>query len=147
MIYLQWVWPPQPKFRSMQIWLYTFCLPPPFPIPYWDLDNFGRFGSIHYFILTRMHSSRMRTVRNSSRLPGGCTCRGVGRYPPPSRYTPPWTEWLTDRCKNITFTTSFRTVKIVKLLLTNLHIHSKKVVQIQTKSDAVGHNVDKHSCL
>ena len=28
--------------------------------------------------LTRMHSSRMRTVRNSSRLPGGCTwSRGV----------------------------------------------------------------------
>ena len=61
-------------------------------------------------------------------LPRGCTClgapapgvpawghllRGVpalggGRYLP--RYFPLWTEWLTDRCKNIAFTTSLRTV-------------------------------------
>ena len=55
--------------------------------------------------LTRMHSSRMRTVRNSSRLPGGVPAQGgtpragtphpgsryTPRYPPPpgSRYTPP----------------------------------------------------------
>ena len=54
-------------------------------------------------------------------LPGGCTCPGectcsrggVGRYPPTgSRYTSLWTEWLTDRCKNITFATSLRTVTI-----------------------------------
>ena len=36
-------------------------------------------------------------------LPTGCTCPGVylpGGYLP--RY-PPWTEWLTHRCKNVTF--------------------------------------------
>ena len=54
-------------------------------------------------------------------LPGGVCSRGVsapggwsstpplgpGRYPCP----PPWTEWMTDRCKNITLAkTSFRPV-------------------------------------
>ena len=42
--------------------------------------------------------------------PGGCVCPGgvfpgeYGRHPPDQRQTPPppWTEWLTDRCKNIT---------------------------------------------
>ena len=112
-------------------------------------------------LITRMHSSRMRTVRNSSRLlgeggtcpggvpahggctclgvylvpedvpaegctwsrevylPGGCTCWGgvvylaPGGYLPrgaPAQVLPPWTEWLTDRCKNITFATWLRTV-------------------------------------
>ena len=58
---------------------------------------------------TRMHSSRMRTVRSSSRLLGGgvCpegVCPGVVVYPSMhwGRH-PPRTEWLTDRCKNITF--------------------------------------------
>ena len=67
---------------------------------------------------TRMHSSRMRTVRCSDRLrevpvqgglpyggvcPGGGVCLGVytGRHPPgPRRRHPfPW----TDTCENITF--------------------------------------------
>ena len=48
-------------------------------------------------------------------LLGECTCPGggVGRYPPPlGAGTPPplWTEWLTDRCKNITFATLLRTI-------------------------------------
>ena len=57
---------------------------------------------------TRMHSSRMRTARFSGRLyrEGGWGCLPLGPggvyhtslSPPP----PPWTEWLTDRCKNIT---------------------------------------------
>ena len=132
-------------------------------------------------ITTRMHSSRMRTVRNSSRLrgvylprgylvlggmpsPGGCTCLGVylvpgggvpakGGVPGPRGFLPrdavpaggggggTWSggcTWsrgvylpggvpgprgegicpgtlpvnrMTDRCKNITFATSLRTVK------------------------------------
>ena len=74
-----------------------------------------------------MHSSRMRTARlltvSQHALPGGvylvggvpsqgsvpawegvhahrgCTCLGGGTWP---GTPPPWTEWLTDRCKNIT---------------------------------------------
>ena len=63
---------------------------------------------------TRMHSSRMRTVRFSGRRGGlasgqeGCLPGGVcpgGCLPGGRGFTPPllWTEWLTDRCKNITF--------------------------------------------
>ena len=69
---------------------------------------------------TRMHSSRMRTVRSVSRLPGGrggayrgcvlpggvCLVRGgVPALVPP--------RGQTDTCKNITFATSLRTVKMV----------------------------------
>ena len=37
-------------------------------------------------------------------LPRGCTCPALylGRYPPPL-----WTEWLSDRCKNINFANLF----------------------------------------
>ena len=126
-----------------------------------SIDNFNAHQATSFVIIwpqkitpTRMHSSRMRTVRNSSRLQGGggwCTCLGGGGYLIPGgctwsqggvpglggvylvsgvnlawgctwsrgvvpargctwsrgvylpRYPPPWTEWLTDRCKNITF--------------------------------------------
>ena len=64
-----------------------------------------------------MHSSRMRTVRNSSRLlgvgwggcllPGGCLLLGVVSQHALSQ-TPP--RGQTHRCKNITFATSLRTV-------------------------------------
>ena len=86
-------------------------------------------------ILTRMHSSRMRAVRNSSRLLGGVCCWGVpasggclvrgvtcsggclvpggacsGRVSQHTlRQTPPVNR-ITDRCKNITFATLLRTV-------------------------------------
>ena len=86
-----------------------------------------------------MHSSRMRIVRNRSCLlqggvclVRGCVCSGRGVLAPGGawsggvsaprgggvvsqhalRQTPLWTEWLTDRCKNITFATSLRTVMI-----------------------------------
>ena len=55
-----------------------------------------------YTVQTRMHSSRMRTVRRSSRLAGGCLPRGVsvgGVCTPP----PLWTAFLTHACENITF--------------------------------------------
>ena len=82
--------------------------------------------------LTRMHSSRMRTVCSGSHLTGGClvpggVCsRGVpgpGEVPRPggglvqgsgipacTEVDPPVNR-MTDRCKNITFATSLRTVK------------------------------------
>ena len=55
---------------------------------------------------TRMHSSRMRTVRNSSRLlgPGG----SGGGIPACTEADPHCGQ--RDRCKNITFATSLRTV-------------------------------------
>ena len=59
---------------------------------------------------TRMHSSRMYTARFSGRLRWGGVClwgtSALGCTPPAYcmlGYTPLWTEWLTDRCKNITF--------------------------------------------
>ena len=52
---------------------------------------------------TRMHSSRMRTVRSSGRRGVGVSARGECLPQCMLGYTPPWTEWLTDRCKNITF--------------------------------------------
>ena len=60
-------------------------------------------------LTNKKHSSRMRTVRSSSRLPGGGGCPPEGCLPRgcvsqhARRQTPLWTEWLTDRCKNITF--------------------------------------------
>ena len=67
--------------------------------------------------ITRMHSSRMRTICWSSRVcpgsvcPGGCLPRGVclprGCLPSRSRGVsarhPPWTEFVTHACENITF--------------------------------------------
>ena len=48
-------------------------------------------------------------------LGGGCTWSGgyLSRYPPPA--PPLWTEWLADRCKNITFATS--------LWMVNMFLH------------------------
>ena len=44
----------------------------------------------------------MRTVRSSSRRLGGLPRGGVSQHA--LEQNPPlWTEWLTDRCKNITF--------------------------------------------
>ena len=64
-------------------------------------------------VQTRTHSSRMRTVFSSSRLlgvsagrclPGGCLPREVCFIPVcTGAGTLLWTEWLTDRCENITF--------------------------------------------
>ena len=102
--------------------------------------------------LTRMHSSRMCTVRSSSCLSrGGLPQRMLGyHHPPGSR--PPWTrhppgsrhpptrhpplgadppdqattpppERMTDTCKNITFATSLRTVMIIVVLRNIAHLH------------------------
>ena len=84
-----------------------------------EVTFFSKTNNKLYFI-TRMHSSRMRTVCSSSRLFGVGVCpeRGVclgvssrgclpiggcvyssmhwGRHPPP-------VDRMTDRCKNITF--------------------------------------------
>ena len=77
---------------------------------YFNLPKFLKFQN-----LTKMHSSRMRTVRSSGRLSGegGVCSRGVwypsmhwGRHPPCGQ---------THACKNITFATSLRTVKILPL--------------------------------
>ena len=92
-----------------------------------------------------MHSSRMRTVRSSSRLSRGGLpqCRADtprsrhppgtrpdtpagSRHPPeqtpPEQTPPPGTRpdppcGQTDACKNITFATSLRTVKISVMLV------------------------------
>ena len=88
---------------------------------------------------TRMHSSRMRPVRSSDRIsgggvcsggvcsrevstpggcllgsvcPGGCLLRGGVVSQHALRQTPPPPCGQTDACKNITFATSLRTVKI-----------------------------------
>ena len=60
-----------------------------------------------------MHSSRMRAVRSSSRLPGGClprgclprgiVCIGEGVSAKGGVHLPPWTEFLPHACENITF--------------------------------------------
>ena len=83
-------------------------------------------------INTRMHSSRMRTVRSSGRLLGGvCPGGGVsaregvhpsmhwGRHPPP-------VDRMTDRCKNITFPQlRLRTVIMSGLHLLKCHPYDK----------------------
>ena len=102
---------------------------------------------------TRMHSSRMRTVRSSSRLLGG-VCQGgvsqhaLGQTPPggvPGGCLPRgciaactrtdtslWTEWLTDRCKNITFPQlRFRTVINVGPSDTSVKTFCEKRKQLQ----------------
>ena len=50
-----------------------------------------------------MHSSRMRTVRCSGRV-GGVCLGGVHLTPPP-----PWTEFLTHACENITIVAEGKT--------------------------------------
>ena len=79
---------------------------------------------------TRMHSSRMRTVRCSGRLLGqGGVCPGrvsawggclLGGGCLPDGCTPPfplWTKFLTHACENITFLQlRLRTVKIFLFL-------------------------------
>ena len=78
---------------------------------------------------TRMHSSRMRPVRSSDRISGegvsapgesapggsalgGCLLQGGVVSQHALRQTPPPPCGQTDACKNITFATSLRTVKI-----------------------------------
>ena len=60
----------------------------------------------------RMHSNGMRTVRCSSRLPGGCLhregclpreCLPRGMSAQGCVHLPLWTELLTHTCENITF--------------------------------------------
>ena len=107
------------------------------------------FGQCKQTLKTRMHSSRIRTVRSSSRLSrgrGGLPQCMLGYQPPhpwsrppgsrpprdqtPPRSRHPWSrhppgtrlprgqnpsphplgDRMTDTCKNITFTTSLRTV-------------------------------------
>ena len=89
------------------------------------------------YLWTRMHSSRMRTGRSLTvcrsllprrgegvSAPGGSDPRGVcslGGWGVVSQHAlrqtpPPWTEWMTDRCNNITLaTTSLRPVIINNL--------------------------------
>ena len=78
---------------------------------------------------TRMHSSRMHTVRNSCRLLGGGGCLVLGGVwsggvvsQHALRQTPPYGQ--TDTCKNITFATSLRTVKM-EFIVKNLSAKQK----------------------
>ena len=97
---------------------------------------------LYIYKLTRMHSSRMRTIRSGSRLSGGggasrggasggvcATWKGVlpggvcflGRcgIPACTEADSPVNR-MTDRCKNITFATSLRTV-IIEVIIQNKH--------------------------
>ena len=62
-----------------------------FPILNYKGSTGRTFLKLNNTLNTRMHSSRMRTVRNSSRLPGGgylpggCTCPGKGGGGVPAR--------------------------------------------------------------
>ena len=59
-------------------------------------------------LLTRMHSSRMRTVLSSSRLLGGGGGVGVSQHALRQTPTPPTpVDRMTDRCKNNLSATSF----------------------------------------
>ena len=70
-----------------------------------------------------MHSSRMCTVRNSSRLlsgggsphtpPRAGTLPGTDTHPPLAEQTPPVNR-ITDTCKNIAFATLLRTVIMIR---------------------------------
>ena len=66
----------------------------------------------------------MRTVRNSSRLVGGGVCLDTSQARSPST-SPPWCgprhPGQTDTCKNITFSTSLRTVMIRKHMPPSTH--------------------------
>ena len=79
---------------------------------------------------TRMHSSRMRTVHSSSRLlggglsaAGGCLLLGGGGGIPACTEADPPPRGQTDRCKNITFATSLRTVTKLTEQLRNLSVN------------------------
>ena len=84
--------------------------------------------------LTRMPSSRMRTVRNSRGVldPGGCLlpqgfllpqgCLLLGGGIPACTEADPPIDRMTDRCKNITFATSFRTVITFQRLTTYITV-------------------------
>ena len=80
----------------------------------------------HLIYETRMHSSRMRTVRRSSRLLGG---GGGGGIPSCTEADPPMDR--QDRCKNITFATSLRMV-IKGLYRANL-INTSNAIRILMK--------------
>ena len=77
-----------------------------------------------YANATRMHSSRMCTVRNSSCLRGGVCSRGVsapGGWYPSMHWGRPTPCGQTDTYKNITFATSLWTVKTLPLTLSCPH--------------------------
>ena len=112
-----------------------------------------------------MHSSRMRTVRSSSRLSRGGVCLSAcwdsnpppgtrhprDQAPPQDRAHPPLPRGQTGTCKNITFATSLRTVikfnarrrKINDLhLLRTLRITSSNAVKPSDR-----HNGKEHKPL
>ena len=79
---------------------------------------------------TRMHSSRMRTARSSSRPGGVSTRHPPGSRPHPEQACPPPVNRMTDRCKNITLPqTSFaggnnREMGTLQLEVTFLYLKS-----------------------
>ena len=96
---ISWVWFVYIKFDQRQVSVCTPAL-----CMYVDICT------------TRMRSSTMRTARFSGRLyrtgvsasGSGCACTTPSSHPSFTTHNPfhschMWTEWLTDRCKNITF--------------------------------------------
>ena len=72
--------------------------------------------------VTRMHSSRMRTARSLTAVCGVCVGGGsvCGIHTP----LPPWTEFLTHACENITFPQLLlQSVTKQVSLVTMLHLH------------------------
>ena len=77
---------------------------------------------LQFLHTTRMHSSRMRSVRSNGHfsgvsVPGGVCSREVSApggsgIPPCTEADTPSPHGQTNACKNITFVTSLRTVKI-----------------------------------
>ena len=94
-------WPNPPELHGEILLLGVWR--PPCKVNKWNKALVNRRGIAKGNILrTRMHSSRMRTVRSSSRLLGGRCLPGegggvsqhaLGQNPSPS--PSPWTEWLT----------------------------------------------------
>ena len=86
---------------------------------FWKIPFFQSLRKMNkMYNQTRMHSSRMRTIRSSSHVYpsmhwAGCVYPSMhwvggvcpGMYPSMhwGRHPTLWREWLTDRCKNITF--------------------------------------------
>ena len=88
---------------GLQWWIYATTKPKTKSIPVgWVPPTCQQ-----YSIVSKIHVSGRGRVSNYSR---------GGEYSPPlerawdQRYPPPWTEWLTDSCKNITCP-GWRTVK------------------------------------